>query len=788
MVGEVRKDIVMLGAWVMNLQFGLAAVFVMAVCGSGVDGVAQEVADSEAIVELNQGIYEYLQGTSRGGSTYPAAIEHLSAVLAAAPDDRTALLFRALAHGRMGLEVLSARLETENRTSNVELVLGMRDDPEARQRLEAELRDCEAKLGQSSLPPTEILTLGAKKERLSDLKSMIDENLEQTREQIEGGLRSDRVAIHEASIREREHYSLMVADLERLNAAIEKAGDLVRPLNVGLLDVVAKSKIARIDAEDAARIEDGEIAEQPHGGTVEALRERANAMLAETTRLLQEMLDRDLQGEDAVRTKFFLGVIRFRQAIPRVGKHEMTKIDHARLDDARRIMEELAEDGEVELRWRSYASLYLGLMLPVQAQGKTESGARSDLLDRAEHFLGLAVAFDADTSEGKSPTSMSHGIIPGVVVRQREEVIKALREAKTSAGAQNDILFSLFVGAHRDTNVVLLGERTDLPRDISRTKDFGFTLGAAVDYTYNLGNIDPSYRRWTFGLRGKTTQLFNIDVDEFDEQTYGTTMAVQYEVMEKRGDFGPIFFRLQYDFSYTNLGRAAFLGSNTLRPDVRIYWWNRRAETSVYFSYERRKYHEPLFDVRFDRTGDYFSFGVTQSARLIEMTPLFDKLGLPAWGSDDDELKQDDPDYPKRYFTPYVGVEYSWDSTNGDEFDQNEYQLLLGFAVPLPWGWQFDASGSFQWQDYRQQSLTDFHRRPRRDFVQEYNVGLQRTFVLEAGDLVNRYTPRIDRTLMTVRAHGRWTNDDSNVVDRSGQAVFSYDRVFYGVTVAFAFN
>ncbi len=772
----------------MNLRFGVAAVFVMAVGGRCLEANAQEAATPETIVDLNQGIYEYLQGTSRGGTTYPAAIEHLNAVLEVAPDDRTALLFRALVHGRMGLEELRTRLGMELHALVVEQVLSIRDDPKARQRFESDFRECEAMLEQSTLSPTDVIMLTAKKERLDDIKAEIDDNLERTREQIEEDLRSDRQAIHEAALKEREHYSLMVADLERLNTALEKAGVPMRPLNVGLLDVVAKSKIARIDAEEAARIKDGDAAAETPGDTVEALRKRANVMLAETADLLQGMLDRDLQGEDAVRTKFFLGVIRFREAIPRVGKHEIAEVDHSRLDDARRIMEDLAEDEGVDLRWRSYASLYLGLMLPIQAQSKIEASTRNELLDRAEHFLGLAVTLDTETPAGRPPVSLSHGIIPGVVVRQREDVIKTLREAKTTVAAQNDIQFSLFVGAHRDTNVVLLGERTDLPRDISRTKDFGFTLGAAIDYTYNLGNIDPSYDRWTIGLRGRTTQLWNVDVSAFDEQTYGTTMALQYEVMEKRGDFGPIFFRLQYDYSYTNLGRAAFLGSNTLRPDLRVYWWNRRAETSVYFSYERRKYHEPLFDVRFDRTGNYFSFGVTQSARLIEMTPFFEKLGLPAWGPDDDELKQDDPEYPKRYFTPYIGLEYSWDSTNGDEFDQNEYQLLLGLAMPLPWGWQFDASGAFQWQDYRKGSLTDFHRRPRRDLVQEYNVGVQRTFVLEAGEAVNRYTPRIDRTLMTVRAHGRWTNDDSNVIDRSGQGIFSYDRVFYGITVAFAFN
>ncbi|MCH8253292.1 MAG: hypothetical protein IID36_12645, partial [Planctomycetes bacterium] len=48
--------------------------------------------------------------------------------------------------------------------------------------------------------------------------------------------------------------------------------------------------------------------------------------------------------------------------------------------------------------------------------------------------------------------------------------------------------------------------------------------------------------------------------------------------------------------------------------------------------------------------------------------------------------------------------------------------------------------------------------------------------------------PIVDRLWMEVRAFGRWTDDDSNVVDRLGQAVFSYDRWFYGVSLGWVFN
>jgi hypothetical protein len=494
--------------------------------------------------------------------------------------------------------------------------------------------------------------------------------------------------------------------------------------------------------------------------------------------------------EDAIRARFFLGVIRYRQAVPRRAPDEDVDIDEVRLAQSARIMRDLSNDATAPDQWRSYASLYLGLILPIEALLETDRAARDELLDEAEASLDLAVELDTKVPEpGAEPFSLSGGPIPEIALRQREEVIAKVRDQAQLLGYQNDVRFSFFIGPNYDTNVVLLGERTDLPRGIDDENDFGLALGVAVDYTLNLGHIDPSYDRWTIGLRGRTTQLWHCEVDEFDEQTYGFTGAVQYELLKKRGGVGPVFLRLQYDYSWTNLGRESFLGSNLLRPDIRVNWDDRLAESSLYFEYDNRDYFEPLVDKRFDRTGEYFRFGLMHTHKLSDMTPWFEEKGWESWGLASDEgQRQDDPDYPARYFTPFIGVEYGWDSTDGDEFDQNNYTLAAGFVLPLPWGLQFDFTAEFEWEDYRHGSLVDFHRRGRDDFIQEYEIGLQRTFVLQNGELANRYTPTIDRSLMTVRAHARWTDDDSNVVDRLGSAVYSYDRGFYGITFAFAFN
>lgn len=305
----------------------------------------------------------------------------------------------------------------------------------------------------------------------------------------------------------------------------------------------------------------------------------------------------------------------------------------------------------------------------------------------------------------------------------------------------------------------------------------------AADYTWDITE------RVTLGLQGRTSQLWNVDVHEFDQQAYGGSVALQYEVSRQTGANGPVFLALQYDFDYTLLGRSDFLESHAITPSLRWYWSDRKAQTDLFLAYRIRDYFEPLYDSRFDRDGTYGTVGLVQRVKALEMTSVYKDWNMEPWGlSSDGGLDQDDPDYPERYLTPYLGLSYSWDSTKGDEFDRQADGLTAGVELPLPWGVELDASAAYEWEEYPKHSLIDFHRRERRDLVQEYGLTLSRMFVLREGDSENRYTPAMDRLLMTVRAHAVWTLDDSNVLDRSGQAIFEYDRAVYGVSVAFTFN
>ncbi len=518
--------------------------------------------------------------------------------------------------------------------------------------------------------------------------------------------------------------------------------------------------------------------------TVSSLRQKSAESLRQAADLLEAQLKTGFaRPEDAVRTKFFLGVIRFRQALPRRTGEEPPDRDVLMLAESERLMTELAADTSVDQAWRSYAELYLGLILPVRAGDERDAGARQELYDQALSRLQQAAQLDVKTDETGREQSASRMAIPEIVAKQRESIAAWRTAAASGFQPRNDITLALSTGFHRDTNVVLLGERTDLPRGVSDPEDFGFPAAALIDYTLDLNE------KWALGAQARTTQLWHCDIDEFDEQRYGASVALQYRLVAQDDDFGPVYLRLQYDYDYTLLGRGAFLENQALSPNLRMYWAEARAQTDLYAQYELRDYREQLSDRRFDRDGDYITLGIVQSYQWVSMTDWYRGRGVEPWGfADDDALWQEDPDVERRWLTPYVGLEYSWDSTNGDEFDQKEIALRSGVLLPLPYGIDLDAGMQFQWQDYAHGSLVDFHRRSRNDFIQEYTFGLTRTFVLRPGTARNRYTPVMDRVLMTVRAHVSWTDDDSNVVNRAGEAIFSYDRAIYGISMAFSFN
>ena len=740
--------------------------------------LGQDDSPADVFLDLNEGILYYLQGQIDEASL-DLAIERLSSVLQRQPDNAQALLFRALSHGRLGLVERRNKKRQQDLAAIFKEIRNIRADPERLDQIERNIQEAETVLADDSADRADKRVA----QSMLDYHQVLQRQLEQTKESSDQDLESRRekalAGAHVHAGLKRKHYLDMIADLKRLTTTLEHPEAVVR-----LLEVVAQAKMARLNEEEARAVTQGDLHPSEAGEPVDALRHDATTRLNEAAVILEMLLEEELDKATLIRAKFFLGVIRYRQGIPLSGESRVRELDargQRMLREASQLMAELADDETTDAAWRSYAALYLGIILPFRAVAEADLQTRDLLLDEAQGRLDQAAEIDARISD-VAPTAV-RSTIPDLVWRHRKLIADLRRKAGPTPPPRNDLSLSLYAGVRGDTNVVLLGERTDLPRGISDPEDFGFSAGGAIEYTWDFAE------GLTLGFQGRVAELWNADIHEFDQQTYGASVAIQYEVAPEGDVAGPVYLALQYDFDYTLLGRDDFLESHAVTPSLRALWAGRRAQADLFVSYQLRDYFEPLYDRRFDRDGNYFTIGVLHQYQAIEMTTLYEAWGYQPWGfPGDDALAQDDPNYPNRYLTTYIGLSYAWDATVGDEFDRKAAALWAGVGLPLPWGLQLDASARFDWEDYTQPSLIDFHRRTRRDFVQEYGLSLSRTFVLSAGEYLNRYTPTMDRTLLTVSAFASWTEDDSNVVDRLGQAIFSYERTVFGLNFAFVFN
>lgn len=335
------------------------------------------------------------------------------------------------------------------------------------------------------------------------------------------------------------------------------------------------------------------------------------------------------------------------------------------------------------------------------------------------------------------------------------------------------------VGAFYDTNVILLGKDTALPRHIVKKADARFGVEAGFDITRLLTPRDgiPG-ESLLIGVGGSTAHLWQPSIGEFDVNAYGGRAYVNWEAVPS------LYLGLQYDYSYTQLGHDPFISSNRLTPVISKIWLRpdgqgfseERGRTDVYYSYDYRNYLDPLADDRFDRDGEYHTVGATQRFNLVRAEQMW-----PDYYASTDKGTRRDANDGLRWLEMRVGYAYRNERTLGDEFDLYGNSVLAGVVVPLPYRLAFEFSGGFTWDIYQHPSLFDFERKPRRDFVQRYDFGLTRTIIGRGED------PSLRTLEVKVRGDIELTFQDSNVWNRLGEDVYSYDRAIYSVKLMINF-
>ncbi len=590
-----------------------------------------------------------------------------------------------------------------------------------------------------------------------------------------------------------EKYRLMRDDMDRL---------LKLPLNTDLfiahlIDGVLRSKLAQY----------------PEGTTRDERLAHRSELLGQARQALETYLHPPAEsglaapeGLNRVRAEYFLGVVLYRQSLrPAETAGAPDELaDVQALEAAAAVMRPLA-DAESEThvpkllpegtastevrRWTSYPTLYMGLIdyrLANDAAARGDGKTAHERFLQAQSYLQSAGELDQDPEVG----SLSGSVIPDILA----EHLPAIEEVLTApvSAPVEDFFIEWRSGFAYDTNVILLGQNTPAPRGIGGKEDFRFRTGVDLGYTLDLAKIDPSLDRWTIGLLGRSSASWHGDIHEYNEQDYGGSAAVQYALMtseEVGAGNGPLLFNLQYDYDYFLLGNNGFLKTNRLTPRLTYFSDDQHGASMLGMRYEDRNYLEELYNTRFDRDGNYFAFTAMHAHEVLDMSPVWHDAGIEPWGLDKDPV-EGDSDYP-RWLRPYLGFEYGWDSTRGEEYDAKRYLLAGGVEVPLPYGVLLDLSGQWEWQNYGGSaggSIIDFHRKGRDDFIQRYAIGLLRRFVLVPGKPESRYNLDIDRLVMIVRTDVQFTDDDSNVEDRLGQAIFSYDRAIYGVSVSLFWN
>lgn len=536
--------------------------------------------------------------------------------------------------------------------------------------------------------------------------------------------------------------------------------------------------------------------------------------------------------------RYFLGVVVYKLALhpPEARDAPQDLASPVRLQEAIGLLEPLVtesselyigklippeeEEREQKLRrWLAFANMYMGLAKARQGNNEVENDRSRRglaLYDQASEYLRAAWREDigaelpedlgtlpADPGERRALYEQSNSStqLPEIVISQ----LLALQVARASAPQPiEDFSLRLHSGFAYDTNVILLGDDTATPRDIGRKADVRFSSGLSLGYTLDLAKVRQELEGWTVGVQGRAAAVWNGDIHTYNEQDYGSSVALRYrfpQVSLFGREEGPLYLGIQHDYDYFLLGNNGFLRVNRVSPTAMLYTLDQRALTSVAFSFEDRNYLEELYSNRFDRDGNYFVLSLAQAFDAVEMSDFYACRGLEPWGLDGDpqgarigpdgiEEQPADGDYA-RWLRPVVGVHYGWDSTQGQEFDAKRIALTAGIEVPLPYGVLFDFGADWEWQNYqglRGGSLIDYHRRGRDDFIQRYRFGVERQFVLVPGHPSNRRTVKMDRVVMTLRGSIYFTDDDSNVEDRLGQEIFSYDRAVYGLSVAFDFN
>jgi len=331
----------------------------------------------------------------------------------------------------------------------------------------------------------------------------------------------------------------------------------------------------------------------------------------------------------------------------------------------------------------------------------------------------------------------------------------------------------LRMGHAYDTNVILLGKDTHLPRGFKRQDDYQFGLSADFNISRYISKTEAPWvgESLTFGIGAGTYNLWQPNISQFDINRYPARAYVNWQPIRD------LYVGFQYEYSYTQLGHEPFITSNRFTPVLSKVWRRRLPDqtevefgrTDFYFSQDDRGYLDRLSDRRTNRDGVYRALGMQQTINLVQARDL------PWLREYYATREREQQHFGDRWLYVYLGYEFRRDMTVGTEFDQRGHSLLWGLSVPLPLRLAFELDGEFTWGNYTQPSIFDFERKARTDLLQRYDLGLTYTFVARGEN------PTLPTLNIKLRAGVEMTFQNSNIWNRLGEDIYEYNRTIYGV-------
>ena len=335
------------------------------------------------------------------------------------------------------------------------------------------------------------------------------------------------------------------------------------------------------------------------------------------------------------------------------------------------------------------------------------------------------------------------------------------------------------IGNGFDSNVILLGKDTQLPRGFGTKEGYSFGLSADLNVSRYIHRTEAPWvgESLTIGMGGSVGNVWQPAIAEFDVNRYAGRAYVNWQPVR---DF---YLGFQYEYSYTLLGHEPFISSQRVTPVISKAWRGTAGDhadievgrTDLYYTHDDRNYLDLLTNRGFNRDGTYQALGLRHTFNLLQAKEL---PYLTQYFATHEHERQV---FGDQWLSLYLGCEYRAESTVGTEFSLGGNSMIWGLRVPLPYRLAFELDSEFAWSGYTGPSLLDYNRKERADFMQRYDFGI--TYAIIA-----RGEYAAMRTLdVKLRGGVELTFQDSNIWDRLGEDVYSYNRAIYGVRLEVGF-